>query len=929
MKSVELRLSTLARATRDVCAPSHTSVKPALALVATMVFAGSAFAQQTPPAQPKVEKIEVTGSNIKRVDAETASPIQIITAEEMRATGKQTITEILRILPSAAQGGLNDLTGANSFSSGASTVSLRGLGSASTLVLLNGRRIAPYGLADPNFGQSAAVNLDAIPFDAVERIEILKDGASAIYGSEAIAGVINIILRKDFKGGIVSLRGQTNLEGQYNTGNASASIGFGDLAKDRYNLFVNLEGFKREQVTFRESEEFLNRNEYSSSTRYRTGQRAFSSYAPQLNIFPFTFFDPSNLSGAFIASISPASGARSINACPAGQQRAGESICRYDTFSDLETVPKSQRANVFARGTFDLSGTTSLFAEASFNQIKTTYVSAPQVAGDFGFWFASATNRVINMPEVLPPNHPNNPTGDFVGYRYRFSDVGKTGVEVKSDTARVVVGGRTTLGKWDLEAGAMYNQNDTDVTAVNQIRTSVLTNAILNGTYNFANPSAGSVRADQLRVNSKDTAKSSFGVVDFKASTEFGSLPGGPIGFAAGLEYRRENRVATPDVLKTTGEIVGYGAAGSDGDRNVFSAFAELRLPILKNLEVQLAGRTDRYSDYGRSSIPKIGAAWAVSPSFKLRGTYAEGFRAPSLTEITKSSVSAFTTVEDPILCIDGNQNQCFQNIGLLIEANPNVRPETAKSYSGGFVLDVAKDVSVSVDYYRIARKNEINILSLSEILNNETSNDPRYRGRVVRGAVPPGQPVGDIQAIRTGFFNFGSTVTSGVDVDLRAAFSLGEWGRVNSNLVVSYTDKYIIQPEAGAAYVSLNGFRDFPRNRASWTNRWEKGNWNTFMIARYMSGFKTYNSGDATAAATCGSNAAGSVYLGYCRVSEQLTFDLGTEYRGFKNLVVSLTAQNVGNLRPSGDPLARPVNQEWFSAAGTYFTLGARYTFR
>ena len=173
--------------------PAATAAAVGLSITATFISV-QVLAQTADPAPQKLDKIQVTGSNIKRVDAESVSPIQVITAEEIKRSGKQTITEILRTLPSNGTGGLNDLTGSNSFSSGASSVSLRGLGSAATLVLLNGRRIAPYGLSDPNFGQSAATNLDALPLDAIERVEILKDGASAIYGSEAIAGVVNIIL---------------------------------------------------------------------------------------------------------------------------------------------------------------------------------------------------------------------------------------------------------------------------------------------------------------------------------------------------------------------------------------------------------------------------------------------------------------------------------------------------------------------------------------------------------------------------------------------------------------------------------------------------------------------------------------------------------------------------------------------------------------
>ena len=204
------------------------------ALLAALIVTPMAFAQTPTPTPQKVEKVEVTGSNIKRVDAEGSAPIQIITREEMERSGKQTVTEMLRTLPTNAGGGLNDITSVSSFSSGASTVSLRGLGSASTLVLLNGRRVAPFGNADPNFGQSAVVNLDTFPLDVVERIEILKDGASAIYGSEAVAGVVNIILRKDFTGAQISGSYSMNRDNDYKVWRATTTLGYGDLARDKY-----------------------------------------------------------------------------------------------------------------------------------------------------------------------------------------------------------------------------------------------------------------------------------------------------------------------------------------------------------------------------------------------------------------------------------------------------------------------------------------------------------------------------------------------------------------------------------------------------------------------------------------------------------------------------------------------------------------------
>jgi len=279
-------------------------------------------------------------------------------------------------------------------------------------------------------------------------------------------------------------------------------------------------------------------------------------------------------------------------------------------------------------------------------------------------------------------------------------------------------------------------------------------------------------------------------------------------------------------------------------------------------------------------------------------------------------------------LAHNGDENQCQQNIGLLIQANPDVKPETAKVYNSGIVFDLSKEVSLTMDYYRIDRKNEINILSLAQILDNEKNPSPLYRGRIQRGPAAPGQPVGNIQSIRTGFINIGRTVTSGVDLDLNARFSLGEYGKLSTNALVSYTSVYKNSPEDGSGYVSYVDYRDYPRVRGTIRTTWERGNWVSTLTTRYFSGFHTYSNGD-TSATTCNNKAANSIYIGYCRVTEQVTFDLGTEYRGIKDLVLSATVQDIANLRPSADPLVRPANTDWFSQTGAYFTLAARYTFR
>lgn len=924
-------------------------------IIGTSVVAGAAWAQSTPAPAPKLERIEVTGSNIRRVDAESTAPIQVITADEIRRSGKQTVTELLRELPVNAAGGLTELTGSGSFSQGAAAVSLRGLGSTATLVLLNGRRIAPYGLADPNFGQSGVVNLNAIPIDVIERIEILKDGASAIYGSEAIAGVINIILRKDYKGGQVGGNATVNNKGKYRTDTAVASIGFGDLAKDRYNAFVNVEAFRQKSVRFVEVEDFLNRQAFRDV--YGTGLLS-SAYSPFLTYI-------TNAAGQAVAS--PGATCPAANVVPwnfngfnlTGATGASGNVCLYDNVSRQEIAPKVERASVFARGTVDITATTQVYAEGSFVKNSVYFLGFPQAVGfGSGATFNPQTGRLNPAPTSLVQGHPNNPFARNTVVRARFDAVGPQDNEVKSETTRIVAGFKTVLGTFDFESGLMYNRNQQETYNYNSLRYdrmvqafgfTVVPSAVGNptlvanpagGFYNWASPNSGPITADSLRINAHDKADSKFLVADAKLSGELGSLPGGAALFAAGVEYRKEERVVRPDAEKARGNVFGRGVANVDGERNIKTIYGELVMPIIKNVEVQAAVRYDKYSDYGSSVTPKVSASWVPMSSLKLRGSYATGFRAPSLTEITRSSTSGFFNgVDDPRRCNRAANITvgCGLSIPGLIVAFPGVKPEKAKSYTAGFVWDVTTNSSLSVDYFSIARRNEITFLSLGEILLNEGSTNPLYANRVVRdpantSSAVPNDP-GAILFVSTAFANLGETIVRGVDLDARHRISLGENGRLTLNATAThYTD----QRGSGAPGLPLNsfsGFRNAPEWRAQFRATWETGSWTSTGVMNVVGPFKAFFNPETltgtalTAARDCG-NPQGT-YLGICTVATYVTFDAGTEYRGFKNWRLNFTVRNLANAKPSMDPLARPFNTNWYAPQGMNFALGARYTWQ
>jgi iron complex outermembrane recepter protein len=901
---------------------------------------------QTAPIQsaPKVERIEVTGSNIKRVDAETAAPIQVITADEIRQSGKQTVTELLRDLPINAAGGLSELTGSATFAAGAASVSLRGLGSASTLVLLNGRRVAPYGLQDPNFGSSGgAVNLNAIPLDVVERIEILKDGASAIYGSEAVAGVVNIILRKDYKGGLLGATATANKDGQYGNGTVNAAFGFGDLAKDRYNVFANVEIFRQESVSFRDAEAFLNRNEYRGG--YASGVVG-NAYSPFLTYIRTNTAPPTLVPGATCPTANQ--GAAVFNRNPyapngfvlVGGVNTGTG-CVYDTLPFAEIVPKQERESIFARGTLDISGATQLFAEVSYIHTNTYFKGAPAAVGQGQAGTINPqTLRIQPQPTTLPATHPNNPFGIPTLFRGRFDAVGPQDNEIDGRTLRAVLGVKTTIGTFDVESGFLFSENEIDVTNHNSIRYSQAVAGITGGGYNFLNPFAGSVTPNTLRINAKDKGTSSFSIFDVKASGEIGTLAGGSAGLAVGAEFRREERDQRPDAAKQIGEVFGRGISFAQSSRSVSTGFAELVLPVLKNVEIQIAGRYDRYTDSGNSFTPKIAATWAPTSNLKLRASTATGFRAPSLTESSPSaSTGFFNGFVDPRRCNQPTVTAgCTTSAAGFIVSDPNIRAEKARTYSAGFVWEPTKDSSISVDYFSIARRDEIAFVGLGDILLNEGSTDPRYFNRIVRdptnGGLGPafvGDP-GVITTVRTGFANSGETRVRGVDYDARMRISLGERGRLNLGLNATQYVDYRGNSVSSDPLTSSLGFRNFPRWRAQFRTGWEVGDWISTGTVNYLAAMKTFPNPEIQSAATqaqianCG--AITSFYLGNCTIPAYFTLDVSTEYRGFKNWRLTGSIRNLANTRPSFDPIARPFNTTWYQPQGMTFALGARYTF-
>ena len=623
-------------------------------------FAVGAVAQQQ-QAQT-LQRVEITGSNIKRINAETVAPVEVITREQIERSGQPTIADVLRNIP--ANTGSFGESFSNSFAPGAAGISLRGLGQKTTLVLINGRRMTGYGFAQ-NL-QDSFVDLNAIPSSAVDRVEILKDGASAIYGSDAIAGVVNVILRKDFKGLELNVRGGA-FEGK-NDYAANISGGIGDLGADKFNVFGVLDFYKRDlllqkDVEYTKSRDFRGQpggRNFESLTGGGTWRQLTATGGLTNNYRAIAGCNGTVLTGPQAVD----RGLIQPTAANAALAAATNTFCTRDFNDQFTALPGTERIGFLGRGTYELSPTMTAYAEVGLSRTKTFQTfQAPFFAGTTGLQQTVAGLRPFVYNINFAPGVAGNPFSTAARYNGVQQDMGTRDNDITSDSVRVLAGLKYTLGNWDFDSGVTFSKNEVEAMNLNRISLNG-TSAVfgvspnpqppvptsVSSSYNLNNPSLNTdaVR-NSFRVNFPRNSKSELFAFDTKASTELGiALPGGNVGLALGVEFREEKLNDRPDPLAQSGQILGQGITATNGKRNSTALFAELGLPITKQIEGQLALRTDRYSDYGSSTTPKLGIKYTPNDMIAIRANWGKGFRAPTLPEISPSVATFFTCGDRP-----------------------------------------------------------------------------------------------------------------------------------------------------------------------------------------------------------------------------------------------------------------------------------------
>ncbi len=476
---------------------------------ALMVACGGAMLSAGPAALAQnatttLDRVEITGSNIRRINAETASPVQTLTREDIDKSGRSSVAELLQTLAVDNQGSVPKNFGAG-FASGGSGISLRGLGAASTLVLLNGRRIAPFGLADD--GQKVFSDLNLIPLEAVERVEILKDGGSAIYGSDAIAGVVNVILRKDYQG--LALNASYGASQYWNGKEKRAALtgGFGDLQKQGFNILANLEVGRQGEIYNRDitDRDYIGRQDLrylgftanetvagisaGGNGAITTNNAAGSAINGNVrNPVTLDYYNRGNLAGVGFTQTFPGAACSNFTSHPQGDPGGG---CLNDAAQEyLQIQPAQKYINFFARGTLNILPALQGYAEFNwYNNKNEAYTTPSQVSNSVGF----PGGPVSNAGVALGAAHPDNPYfGTEARLRYLAVDNGPRVRNGESDFYRALVGLKGTGAGWDYDTALLYSETKGRDVRLGYLQRDV-TFALLNPTpANVAAATAGS-----------------------------------------------------------------------------------------------------------------------------------------------------------------------------------------------------------------------------------------------------------------------------------------------------------------------------------------------------------------------------------------------------------------------------------------------------
>ena len=872
-----------------------------------LAFGGTLAVSSLPAmAQQQLERVEITGSSTRRVEAETALPVTIIKVDDLVTQGVTTVEQAMaRIASNQSNFGVSAAIGATTGAKAEADIrglsGPTGVNSNKTLVLLNGRRIANHAF------DAAAVDLNAIPLAAIERIEVLRDGASAIYGTDAIGGVVNFIVKKDYRGLEVSAQTQQpKAKGGGDTNRVTLLGGFGSLAEQRFNVMASLD-WRKQNVLEAKDRSFSTTGVIGTSRAALTSGTSGTSFPGDLN-----GFEPS---GPLCNP--PSSLPRRANPDNTGAFQS----CRFDFAHEVDIIPQNEQVTGLIRGSVAVAPDHTISAEYMRANNKATSKVAPSptsstMPASSPFFPVGAPLTVGGIPDLLNPTGPNVPGGVA---NWREVPAGKRTSGDDTTTERGMLEAQGLFAGWDYRTAIGSSKNKSTASVKRgYLDDDLVKLGVWNGVINPFGPqtAAGQAALDAATINAPTligTARTDF--VDLRVSKDLMRMGAGPLAAAFGFEHRKErSSFEATDINAKLINTLGIDPdSDTAGSRKVTAVFAELNFPITKQLELNTQARYDKYSDFGNTFNPKLSLRYQPTKDVLVRGSVNTGFRAPTLYEIYQPASLTFTTdsYDDPTLCPGGTAapgasagvvcgQQVLQRIsgpvGLGLPAS-TLKPEKSRTMTVGLVFEPAPSVTLGIDLWQIKVRNLISGLPEQSVFGDPT----KFSARFVRCSQLPAGPTpgvidrSDIDVclnypsfdpiayIDTPNENLGELHTRGVDLSAAwrsGATPSGNWG---ISMEGTYVTSYRYQRERGGALIDAVGRYSDNAPVFRWqhtlTGTWSQGPWGATLAERFKSSYT-----DQDPSLTVGAYAI---------------WDLSVSWIGIKNLTVTAGINNLFDIDP------------------------------
>lgn len=944
-----------------------------LGVAGTSMLGATAFAQDDAKETKTLDSVQVTGSRIARTETETASPVFQITREAIEKSGALTIGDFIQDVP-AISGAATNPTVNNGGGTGAATISLRGLTENRTLLLINGRRIVTN-------------DVNSIPMSMVDRIEILKDGASAIYGSDAVGGVVNFILKKKFDGIETTLSYGSSSRGDGDRLGVSSTLG---LSNDRGSIILSANYSDQKEVKSSDRDYSTFALSLSSgvvtvggSSRTTTGRYAVAESIVGLDC---------NADGDLLdtANLTHRAGTPGT---AVGDFRcfAGSDFFNYQAVGNLQLTPQ-ERAGVFISGNYDITENVTGYFDAFVNKTR----SASQIAP------LPFDGRPANDNVVISRFNIYNPFGvDIIDSRLRLSALGNRRYEYSSDVNQVTAGLKGAFGdtSWTWDTNFSYGKINQDQTTSGYIQSSLLTNALgpsyIDGTgphcgtvgspiancvpLNFFNvPFDTSTAAGQaqvaalaaITVNSSTKLSQWYRGFQANFSGDLFEMSAGMVKGAFGVEYRDNRLEFTPDSLTRlqttdfTCEISSEACASqTSGSQNSKEFYGEVLFPLVadapwaKSLNLTLGTRYSDFNTFGTTLNSKLGIEWRPSDELLVRASYAEVFRAPTINDLFGGVAAFSATFTDPCNGYTGvlNANPACQNVindgsfaqsdtqlSAYLGGNSSLQPEQGTVFTYGFVYEPSwlEGFSTTVDIWKVHLDDTIYNYGTATILQQcfaSTLASPSpfcslfsrdTNGEIIR--------VFDNQA------NVGVTDTNGVDFGMKYRFNTS-WGDFRASVDTTYTDRYDLGLVVGGNTVGVityagqfvspanGGLGNYSRWRGLGSLDWKLGNWDAQWTARYIHGFYVGGFDQLDICASAGS-APGSAECRFRRGANTYhNLQLGYSYKPW-NMKLRLGVDNVFDKQPpivyQNNSLNGNTDERTFDTVGRYYWFSGTFTF-